>query len=58
MLNSQEMQGYVWDYSAAPGDSAPQDPETLEEELDELMKTDPTEESTVTSSTENSENNS
>ena len=43
VLNSQEMQGYVWDYSAAPGDSEPQDPETLQEELDSLMKTDPTE---------------
>ena len=41
VLNSQEMQGYVWDYSAAPGDSEPQDPETLQEELESLMETDP-----------------
>lgn len=54
VLNSQEMQGYVWDYSAAPGDSEPEDPETLEKELENLMKTDPTED---TLSPEESENN-
>lgn len=57
VLNSQEMQGYVWDYSAAPGDSEPQDPETLQEELESLMEMDPTDEINDTLPLEESENN-
>ena len=51
VLNSEEMQGYVWDYSAAPGDSMPESPEELQEELAQLLET--TLPETVAAETEN-----